>query len=68
MGIHNMETRKIEDVDFGDFIKRKPNAKKVYQRTQYCRMERRYICDDWDDISRNILLRKGTIVYVDFEF
>lgn len=63
-----METRKIEDVDFGDFIKRKPNAKKVYQRTQYCRMKRRYICDDWDDISRNILLRKGTIVYVDFEF
>ena len=62
---------KIEDVEKGDFFKRmsagKP-AKKVYLKTKFDRSEKKYIGEDWDDISREIYLKKGTLVAVGFDF
>lgn len=63
-----MKTMKIEDVKRGEFIKCKPDAKKVYRKAEYDRSQRKYCCDDWDDISREITLKRGTIVYVGFDF
>ena len=56
----------IEDVPMRAFMKRRPDASTTYVRGTYYRPERKYACDDWDDISRDILLKKGTMVYVGF--
>ena len=58
----------IEDVKIGDFFKRKADAKKVYRRAAYCKFAKRYIGDDWDDISRNCEVKKGTMVFIGFDF
>jgi hypothetical protein len=43
----------------GDFIKRKPEAKKVYQALGYCRFNKAYSFVDSEDIC-NVLYLKGT--------
>ena len=63
-----MKKIKIEDVKKGDFIRRKPEAQTTFTAGGYCRFERRYILDDWDDISRCVYLKRGTEVYVGFVF
>jgi hypothetical protein len=63
-----MQKIKIEDAKKGDFIRRKPEAKTTFTAGGYCRFEKRYQLDDWHDISRCIYLKKGTEVYVGFDF
>lgn len=63
-----MEARKLRDVKRGEFIKRKPNANKVFTKGEYDREFKKYRCNDQDDISRDILLRGSTIVYVGFTY
>jgi hypothetical protein len=63
-----MQSILLKDVKKGEFIKRKPDAKKVYTRGEYDRAEKRFTCDDWDDISRAVYLKGSTTVFVDFEF
>lgn len=63
-----MRQVKLKDVKQGEFIKRKADANKVYTRGDYDRSVKRFSCDDWDDISRNILLKGDALVFVDFEF
>ena len=58
----------IENVKKGEFIRRKPDAKKTYVRGDYDRIEKKYILDDWDDTSRWIYIRRGTVVYTGFTF
>ena len=59
---------KIENVKKGDFVRRKADAKTTYTAGGYCRYERRYILNDWADISRSIDIKKGTEVFSGFEF
>lgn len=59
---------KIEDVKIGEFIRRKIDAKTTYTRGAFCRFDRKYACGDESDISREIMLKKGTIVYVGFTY
>ena len=56
---------KIENVKKGDFVRRKADAKTTYTAGGYCR---RYILDDWADISRSVYIKKGTEVFVGFDF
>tara|TARA_R110001632_G_scaffold229359_1_gene365397 strand:+ start:198 stop:467 length:270 start_codon:yes stop_codon:yes gene_type:complete len=62
---------KIEEVKKGDFFKRlrkgEPSSK-VYAKGGFDRFEKKYIGEDWDDISREIYLKKGTLVAVGFDF
>ena len=59
---------KLKDVKSGEFIMRKPDAKKVYTKGDYDKTYKKYSCEDWEDISRNLLLKGETIVYTGFEF
>ena len=61
---------KIEDVKKGDFFKRlrKGVSSKVFVKGGFDRFEKKYIGEDWDDISREIYLKKGTLVAVGFDF
>jgi hypothetical protein len=58
----------IENLNMGQFFKRKPDAKKVYVYNGYCRFDKKYVGNDWDDISRDMTFKKGTKVFVEFEF
>lgn len=59
---------KIELVKQGDFFKLKETAKKVWVRGAYCRINKAYECQNFDDISDFKYLKKGKEVFIDFEF
>ena len=62
------EQVKIEDVKKGDFVRRKADSKTTYTTNGYCRFNKRYEINDWDDINRWMYLKKGTLVYIGFTF
>ena len=47
----------------GELFKRKLESSKVYERGDFCRYERKYVCGDYDDIGRSINLKGKTLVY-----
>lgn len=59
---------KVEDIPVGEFVKRKPRAKKVYTRQEYNRSTKRYILQNWDDISDFYEVKKGTELFIGFDF
>lgn len=62
------QAMKLSDLKRGEFFRRKPDAQKTYRRGVYDRFEKKYSGEDWDDISREILLKGSTLVYVGFDF
>ena len=50
----------------GEVVRRKKDAKKTYRVDGYCRYERKYLLADEDDISREIAVKKGTLLYAGF--
>jgi hypothetical protein len=63
-----METKKIEDLKKGEFFKLKPDSSVVYVRGIYIRETKRYESSKFDDINSFTYKKKGTIVYVGFDF
>tara|TARA_Y100000114_G_C11678900_1_gene287614 strand:- start:169 stop:360 length:192 start_codon:yes stop_codon:yes gene_type:complete len=63
-----MRYEKLKNVPRGEFLKRKPEHKKVYTRGEYDRSFKKYRIDDWDDISRDMLVDGDTLVWVGFTF
>lgn len=59
---------KLKDVKKGDFLRRNLKTLKTYTRGDYDRTYKKYRCDDWGDISRDILLKGNTVVYIGFDF
>jgi hypothetical protein len=68
MKIETVQQMPLRDVPRGEFLRRKLDAKKTYTRGEYDRSYKRYRCDDWDDISRDIMLKGSQLVWVGFEF
>jgi hypothetical protein len=62
------QTLPARDVKKGEFVKRKPDAKKVYIRGDYDRASKRYSLQDWDDISREVWVKGSAPLFVGFEF
>jgi hypothetical protein len=60
--------KKINELKKNDFFKRKEGAKKVFIVKGYCRTNKAYECQNWDDISDFIYLKKGKDVFVNFEY
>ena len=60
--------KKINELKKNDFFKRKDGAKKVFIVKGYCRTNKAYECQNWDDISDFIYLKKGKDVFVNFEY
>ena len=63
-----MEAVKLKDVKRGDFVRRKPDAKKTYIKGEYNRSFGKYSLEDFDDISREMFVKGSTTVYVSFTF
>lgn len=62
------ESAKVEDIKQGEYVKRKPDAKKVYIRQEYDRESKTYWLQDAEDIGRGISVKKGTVLYIGFEY
>ena len=56
-----MRYEKLKNVPRGEFLK-------VYTRGEYDRSFKKYRIDDWDDISRDMLVHGDTLVWVGFTF
>lgn len=52
----------------GEYVKRKPDATKVYMVAGYDRSMKRWQLDDASDISRCIYVRKGTVLFAGFTY
>ncbi len=60
--------QKVEDIKVGEYVKRKPDARKVYKRGEYIRAEQRYELQDCDDHCRYIYVKKGTELDTGFDY
>lgn len=58
----------VEKIKIGDFVKRKPNAKKTFTRGEYCRESKKYTLNDCEDISNCIYVKKGTLLVTSENF
>lgn len=60
--------KNIEDVKKGDYFKRKPDSKKVYVKDSFNRSIGKYEAHNFEDINEFMSFKKGTKVFIDFEF
>lgn len=58
----------VEKIKIGDFVKRKPNAKKTFTRGEYCKENKKYTLNDYSDISNCIYVKKGTLLVTSEDF
>ena len=61
------KTIEIEKLAKGEYF-RMPGKQKVYIRKDYCRYNKKYEGQSFDDISAFKHLKKGTMVEYDFDF
>jgi len=58
----------IETIKSGEFVQKKAGAKKVFEVVGYCRMNKRYMATDCDNFCSEVGFKKGTLVYVGFDY
>lgn len=59
---------RVQDIKEGEYVKLKPDAKKVYKRGAYNASIKGYWLHDCDDINRIIKAKRGTTLYVGFTY
>ena len=52
----------------GELIKRKPDSKTVYMKSHYNRREKAFVCVDWSDVNRWIMIKANKPVFFGFTF
>ena len=57
--------KKIQDLKKGDYFRKKEGARRLFIYNGYCRINRKYIGDDVEDISEWYLVKKDTLVFLD---
>jgi hypothetical protein len=63
-----MKTIAIEQVKKGDFVRRKADSKTTYIMDGYCRFNKAYQLTDFNDMSKCLYIKKGKMVFIDFDF
>lgn len=63
-----MQSATLRNVKPGDFIRRKPDAKKIYVKGAYDKASKTFSLTDFDDANREIFIRASATVYVGFDF
>lgn len=62
------ETRAVEELPRGEFVKRTADANKVYQRGEYDRSTGKYSLIDCEDVNREVWVKRGTQLHVGFTY
>lgn len=57
---------RVEDIKLGELVKRTADAKKTYLRGEYNRFSKRYSLTDYDDINAEYQVKKGTVLFTDW--
>lgn len=63
-----MDTMIASKVKKGEYVKRKPEAHKVYRMAGYCRVNKAYQLDDESDVARCIYVKATTVLHVGFTY
>lgn len=58
----------VQGIRKGEYVMRKPDAKKVYIRGAYDATSKRYALTDCNDTSREIWVKRGTPLVVGFTY
>lgn len=58
----------LRNVKPGDFVRRKPDAKKTYVKGAYDNVSKTFSLTDFDDANREIFIKASATVYVGFDF
>tara|TARA_R110000796_G_C14415066_1_gene419234 strand:+ start:509 stop:772 length:264 start_codon:yes stop_codon:yes gene_type:complete len=58
----------IKELPHGAFFKRKEGAKKVFQRGDYYRSDKKYEGNNWEDMGDSVYLNPAKLVFINFEF
>ena len=58
----------VQDIKKGEFVRRKPDAKKTYIRGDYCKFSKAYELTDYDDMNRQIYVKRGVKLATEFNF
>lgn len=63
-----MQTQTVELIKKGEFVKRKADAKGVFTRGDYDQATKRYSLVDTEDHCREVWVKKGTVLFVGFDY
>lgn len=66
--LQDIQAVQIKDLKQGEFFILSKNAKKVYSKGGYDRSEKKYECNDFDDISNCKYLAGNKTVFINFTF
>lgn len=58
----------VESIKRGEYVRRKADATKTYVRGAYDPTSKRYSLEDVDDVSREVFVKKGTVLFVGFSY
>ena len=58
----------VESLKPGEYVRRKAGANVTYIRGEYDRATKRYSLVRFDDTSREVFVKRGTLVFVGFSF
>lgn len=61
-------TYPVKSLPHGEFIKKTPDAKKVYQRGAYDRTTKKYELIDVEDINRTTWIKGDALVFAGFTY
>ena len=57
----------IEDVKKDDILYKTMTSKKLFMKGDYCRVERKYYAEEYEDINSGAYFKKGKVVYVEYD-
>jgi hypothetical protein len=63
-----VQSKPVEALPLGEYVKRKPDSSKVYKRGEYDRSSRTYSLIDCSDICREIFVKRGTVLFFGFTY
>jgi len=66
--LNGIAVTELRDLNQGDYFKTTPDSKKVYQKGEYLKGEKRFRCGDAEDINRERFLKPDSVVWTRFEF
>lgn len=58
----------VQDIKKMEFVKRKPDSKQVYTLQGYDRAEKKYCLQSEHDIGKQIYVKKGTLLFLKFDY
>jgi hypothetical protein len=62
------ESKPVEKIRIGEYVKRRADSSKVYVRDYYDPETKRYCLTDAEDLNRWVWVNKGTVLFVGFPY